>query len=64
MKITKTTKLYKNNSKQIVINENKQVMLGTNDGWIILDDVQLEGKKRMKVKDLMNGFDFMQWSLK
>lgn len=53
----------KNNSNQIVINETKQVMLGTNNGWIVLDDVQLEGKKRMKVKDLMNGFDFSLWNL-
>jgi methionyl-tRNA formyltransferase len=53
-----------NNSNKIEISETKQVMLGANNGWLILDDVQLEGKKRMKVKDLMNGFDFTQWTLK
>lgn len=50
------------NSHTIKIEE-KKVMLGTANGWIILNDVQLEGKKRMKVKDLMNGFDFTQWKL-
>jgi methionyl-tRNA formyltransferase len=53
----------KDNSSKIKINEDKQVMFGTNNGWIILEDVQLEGKKRMKVKDLMNGFDFTSWTL-
>lgn len=51
-----------NHSNQIKI-ENKEVMFGTNDGWIVLKDVQLEGKKRMDIKALCNGFDFSEWKL-
>lgn len=67
---TKTIKLFevdylvdtKNNSNQIVV-ENKIVKLGTADGWIVVKDVQLEGKKRMLIQSLMNGFDFSKWRL-
>jgi len=51
-----------NHSAQIKI-ENKEVMFGTKDGWIIIKDVQLEGKKRMEIKALSNGFDFSEWKL-
>jgi len=67
---TKTIKLFevdylvdiKNNSNQIEV-ENKIVKLGTADGWIVVKDVQLEGKKRMPIQSLMNGFDFSKWRL-
>ncbi len=52
----------KNNSHQIII-ENKMVKFGTADGWILLKDVQLEGKKRMPIQALMNGFDFSNYKL-
>lgn len=52
----------KNNSNQIKLEE-KQIFFGTADGWIILKDVQLEGKKRMEITALMNGFDFSKWIL-
>jgi len=45
-------------------NRDKKVMFGTSNGWIILNDVQLEGKKRMEILALMNGFDFGEWKLK
>jgi methionyl-tRNA formyltransferase len=68
---TKTIKLFntsylidnKNNANQIKIEE-KKVYFGTSNGWIILKDVQLEGKKRMEITALMNGFDFEKWVLK
>lgn len=67
---TKTIKLFevaylidnKNNSHQIVV-ENKIVKLGTVNGWIVVKVVQLEGKKRMLIQSLMNGFDFSKWRL-
>jgi len=67
---TKSIKLFdtlyvidaKNNSTKIKIEE-KKVYFGTSDGWIILKDVQLEGKKRMEITALMNGFDFEKWTL-
>ncbi len=52
----------KPNSGQIKV-ENKQVLFGTSNGWIVLKEVQLEGKKRMPIQNLMNGFDFTQWQL-
>jgi len=53
----------KNNSNTIKVEE-KKVHFGTSDGWIILKDVQLEGKKRMEINALTNGFDFEKWILK
>lgn len=47
----------------IEVNKN-QVKFGTTDGWIVLKEVQLEGKKRMDIQSLMNGFDFTNWKLK
>jgi methionyl-tRNA formyltransferase len=68
---SKTLKLFeveylvdtKNNSHQIEI-ENKKVKFGTADGWIVIKDVQLEGKKRMPIQSLINGFDFSKWRIK
>ncbi len=68
--LKKTMKLFhcekqldgKNNTGQIKIVE-KKVLFGTSDGWLIPLEVQLEGKKRMKTIDLMNGFKFQDWKL-
>ena len=38
--------------------ENNRLFIGTNDMAIELLDIQLSGKKRMFVKDCLNGFDF------
>ena len=67
---TKSLKLFevdylvdtKNNAHQIKI-DNKKVLFGTADGWIVLKDVQLEGKKRMPIQALMNGFKFDDYKL-
>ena len=67
---TKSIKLFnttytldnKINSHRIKV-EDKKVMFGTSNGWIILNNVQLEGKKRMEIKALINGFDFEKWTL-
>jgi len=64
IKLFDTTQLIdnKNNSNTIKVEE-KQVFFGTSNGWLILKDVQLEGKKRMEISALMNGFDFEKWVL-
>lgn len=36
--------------------ENKKWLVGTNDGLLELQEIQLPGKKRMQVKDLLNGW--------
>jgi methionyl-tRNA formyltransferase len=28
----------------------------TPDGWILLEEIQLQGKKRMKIKEFLNGY--------
>jgi methionyl-tRNA formyltransferase len=50
------------NSGQLIV-ENDKVLFGCVDGWILPSIIQLEGKKKMAVKDVMNGFDFNQWKL-
>lgn len=41
----------------------KSIRIATRDGWIIPYFVQIQGKKRMKIQDLMNGFDFNNTSV-
>jgi len=53
----------KKHSHQIKI-ENKKVLFGTSNGWIVLKNIQLEGKKKMTIEALMNGFDFENYKLK
>jgi len=38
--------------------ENKEVKIACLDGYILLDQIQLEGKKRMKALDFARGFNF------
>lgn len=59
-----TYKIDKSNHSNKIKIEEKEVMFGTADGWVIVKDVQLEGKKRMDIKALSNGFDFSEWELK
>lgn len=37
---------------------NDQLFVATQNNWLRLDEIQLSGKKRMPVKDLLNGFTF------
>lgn len=52
----------KNNSGNILQNENG-VFFGTNDGWIQLTELQLEGKKRMSIDQFITGFNFNEAKL-
>lgn len=51
-----------NHSHQIKI-YNNTLYMGCNDGWILPIEVQLEGKKRMKTIDFLNGFDLKEFIL-
>ncbi|MDA9312293.1 methionyl-tRNA formyltransferase [Vicingaceae bacterium] len=42
--------------------EEKEITVGTIDFDLKLVDIQIEGKKRMPVKDLLNGFNFETYS--
>ena len=45
------------NSGEIII-ERKQIKIATNDGFLIPKEIKVQGKKRMNIFDLMNGFKF------
>lgn len=38
--------------------ENKRVLVAVNDGFVIIENLQLPNKKRMDIKDVLNGFSF------
>ena len=40
----------------------KELFVGTKDFNVKLTDIQLEGKKRMSIKELINGFNFEEYS--
>ena len=44
--------------------EDKEIFVGTKDNDLKLIDIQAEGKKKMPVKDLLNGFNFEDYSFK
>lgn len=46
----------KNHSGEITL-QDKTLKFGTADGWIILKEIQLEGKKRMNTEAFILGFD-------
>ncbi|MDA9357100.1 methionyl-tRNA formyltransferase [Flavobacteriaceae bacterium] len=41
-----------------IITERKQIKIAANDGFLIPLEIKIQGKKRMKISDLMNGFKF------
>lgn len=41
-----------------IVLEEKQVKIAVENGFIVLREIQLPGKRKMKVKDLLNGYEF------
>ena len=41
-----------------ILIENKILKVAVEGGYIIIDEIQLPGKRKMKIKDLLNGFEF------
>lgn len=41
-----------------IIQEGKTVKVAVKEGYLILKEIQLPGKKKMDVKDLLNGYEF------
>ena len=64
MKIYKTAKSDKALKPGQILVETKQVFVGTKSSALELMEVQLAGKKRMPVKDLLNGFSFSDFQIK
>ncbi|HLT42650.1 MAG TPA: methionyl-tRNA formyltransferase [Sphingobacteriaceae bacterium] len=38
--------------------EDKQLKVASSDGFVVLNEIQLAGKRRMAIKDVLNGFSF------
>ncbi len=43
-----------------ILVEEKSLKVATKDGYLIIDELQLPGKRKMKVKDLLNGYKFAE----
>lgn len=43
-----------------IIQKEKQVKIALAEGFLILKEIQLPGKRKMAVKDLLNGYEFKQ----
>ena len=41
-----------------IVEENKEVKVAVAEGFLVLREIQLPGKRKMKVKDLLNGYKF------
>ncbi|MCB9223273.1 MAG: methionyl-tRNA formyltransferase [Crocinitomicaceae bacterium] len=64
IKLFKTTKALdgSSHSNEIKI-EKDHLYFGTADGWLQIDELQIEGKKRMNVSDFLKGFQIQDWKL-
>lgn len=45
------------NPGKIVTDNKKELKIATTDGYLILKDIKLQGKRRMSIGDLLNGID-------
>ena len=62
------TKIYKASTqvekhelvKGTLVFTKKELKVAVKDGYIILEDIQLQGKKRMQVKDVLNGLNLAE----
>ena len=43
-----------------ILIEDKMIKVGVQGGYIIIDEIQLPGKRKMASKDLLNGFSFVE----
>lgn len=64
----KSVKLFKVNktelkSKPFEIQINDSILFGTKDYFIEIEELQLEGKKKMKTNDFLRGFNLKDWKL-
>ena len=63
LKIFKTRKTGKKDvtRKGCVSVEGKTLMVAANDEWLVVEELQLAGKKRMSARDFLNGMKDMEW---
>ncbi len=61
LKILKTTKIIEKHELepgQYVSDNKKELKISTQDGFVQVHELQLQGRKRMKVVDFLNGYEF------
>lgn len=60
MKIYASEKEYTSHTYEIgkVLQEGKEVRVAVKEGFLLLKEVQLPGKRKMTIKDLLNGYEF------
>ncbi|NER17462.1 methionyl-tRNA formyltransferase [Spongiivirga citrea] len=60
LKIYKVEKRLQDHNKKVgsILIENKEIVIAVENGLIVLQNLQLPGKKRMNAIDLLNGFEF------
>lgn len=61
LKIFKTLKIIETHEHEVGSfhsDNKKQLKIATKDGYVDVLELQLQGKKRMKIKDFLNGFKF------
>ncbi|MBB4117949.1 methionyl-tRNA formyltransferase [Mesonia hippocampi] len=47
-----------NHTPGMLIVENKKIKVYARDGYLLIEEIQLPGKRKMKTTDLLNGFSF------
>jgi methionyl-tRNA formyltransferase len=60
---TTKKRLTGNNQSGLLKVESGELLLGCSNGWLVAEEMQLEGKRKMPVRDFLNGFDPQGWSL-
>jgi len=49
----------------IITDGKKYLKIASPDGWLSITDIQLSGKKRMKIDELLRGFQNIgEWKIK
>jgi methionyl-tRNA formyltransferase len=62
MKIYSSRKQREDHNLKIgsIISTKKELKIAVKKGYILLDEIQLSGKRKMKTQDLLNGYKFTE----
>jgi len=63
LKLFESEKIIDGNNNTSKIKSTDELLIGTNDGWIRIHKLQLEGKKKMNTSDFVKGFQFDDWTI-
>jgi methionyl-tRNA formyltransferase len=63
LKLFESEKIVDGNNNSMTIKCEEDLLIGTSDGWIKINKLQLEGKKKMNTSDFIKGFQFDGWNI-